>query len=274
MPGDRAVDDARQRVQIGPCALRHRGDLAVLLDRRITGLEHHGQRLRHVADDMARRAEVEQQRSVRRQQDVVRRDVAVKTMRFVHRRERIEQRVEPGAQRGFVGRLAAFGQRTFERRPFVVGHHHVGGAVGLPETVNLDERAVVEARQQPRLVDETLQPGLESLEVALRLDRDPETAARARRQRGRHVLFQRDMSLQRRVIREVDDAEAAFADQALDLELGDTGAVGQRVAEERRAADKIATRTHTVRGGGNEGLVVFDGRQPVDGRGARRSSPA
>ena len=56
----------------------------------------------------------------------------------------------------------------FSVGPCVERHHHVGGAVLFPEAVDLDQRRMVELRQQPRLVDEAAQAGVEGLAVALR----------------------------------------------------------------------------------------------------------
>jgi hypothetical protein len=51
----------------------------------------------------------------------------------------------------------------------------------------------------------------------------------AARERVRHVLLQRDLALHAVVERAVDDAEAAFADEALDREVADHGPRRQRV---------------------------------------------
>ena len=76
--GDHEVHHCRQGVHVGPRPLLHARHVGVLLDRRIAGLEDHRQRVRHVADDTARSAEVEQHGAVvGEQQDVVGRDVPV-----------------------------------------------------------------------------------------------------------------------------------------------------------------------------------------------------
>ena len=187
--------------------------------------------MRHVADHAPGRAEIEQQRAGRGQQDVVRRDVAVVTLRGVHHAQGVEQRTQPGAQRGFVGHLAHRRQGALQSRALVERHHHVGGAVLLPEPVHLDQRRVVEAREQPGLVDEALQAGLEGLLVPVGLDDDGGGRVHARRHRGRHVLLDRNAALQRMVVCEVDDAEAALADQSGDLVVADARPVRQGVPE-------------------------------------------
>src|ERR1035438_3566409 len=77
---------------------------------------------------------------------------------------------------------------------------------------------MVELGEQPCLVDEALQPRIESLAMPLRFHRHL-GAADALRQRGWHVLLERDAAAERMIFGEVDDAEAAFAEDLGDLEL-------------------------------------------------------
>ena len=237
---------------------RHRGDVAVLLDRRVAGLEHHRQRMRHVADDAPRRAEVEQQRPGRGEQDVVGGDVAVEALGRVHHRQRVEQRRQPGAQLRLARRMAHLGERRLEGRALVERHRHVGGAVLLPEAIDLDQGRMVEAGEEARLVDEALQARLEGVEMALGLDHDRRRARDPRGHRRRHVLLDRDLALQRMVPGQVDDAEAALADQAGDLVVAQVGAERQRVAQRRgrRALGRRADDGSVV--------VVVVGRAQVD----------
>ena len=237
-----------QRVDVGPRTLFHVGRFGVLLDRRIAGLQDHRQRLRHVADDAARGAEIEQQRfaGAAEQDHVVRRDVAVKATLGVNHRQRFRQRRQQRHQPRLVGRRAHRTQLVLERDAFVKRHHHVGGAVGLPEPVHLDERRMVELRQQLGLVDEALQSGIEGVAVPRRFDLHLRLAD-PRRQRGRHVLFQRHAAFERMVPSEVDDAEAAFSEHAGQLELAEVGAHRQRVAAVAGAGGGVVAGRH-VRG--------------------------
>ena len=82
---------------------------------------------------------------------------SVHSVHNVHGVQRVEERAQPRTQLGLVGRAAELGQRALERRAFVRRHHPVGRAVLFPEAVHLDERRVVEAREQLRVVDEALQ---------------------------------------------------------------------------------------------------------------------
>ena len=81
--GGRLADDGEvhhraQRVDIGVRSLFERGVAGVLFDRRVARLEDDGQPARMVADDLARRTEVQQHGlAVVLHDDVVRRDVAV-----------------------------------------------------------------------------------------------------------------------------------------------------------------------------------------------------
>ena len=223
------VHDGAQRVEIGPRALAHLRHFGVLLDRRVAGFQDRGERLRAVADDMARGAEVEQDRLAhRRQQDVVGRDVAVVHAFVVQQLQRVEHRVDHPENPGFVGRVRHGLARVAQRDALQVGHHHVGGGVVFPEPVDLHQRRVVEAGQQTRFVDERTQPDRVGLGERGRAHRDhrPHTA---RGERRRHVFLQRDLALQRVVLGEVDDAEAAHPEHPQDLELAEACAGWQRI---------------------------------------------
>ena len=143
-PGDRKINHTGQGVQISPRTLAHGGRVAVLLDRRKTGLEHHRQGLGHIADDAPRRAEIQQQRAAVRQQNVVGGDISVITIDPVNFLQRIEHGQQPGAQQDLIRRAAEGCQRLFERGALVIGHGHVGRTVGLPEAVHLQQRGMVE----------------------------------------------------------------------------------------------------------------------------------
>ena len=257
---DREVHHCGQRVEVGPRALLHAGDLGVLLHRRIAGLEDHRQGLCHVADHPARGAEIEQQRAVAAGQHhhVVGRDVAVVALLAVDHRQRLGQRVQQAAQPGLGGRAAQFLELVLQGLALVERHHHVGGAIGLPEAVDLDQRGVVELGQQPGLVDEALAAGLEGLAVALGLDLHL-VGAGARCQHRGHVFLQRHPALQRVVVGQVDDAEAAFAEQRGQLELAQHGAHRQAVAHVDGGRQHRALAGH-------QGAVIGGRRQAVGRR--------
>ena len=109
-----------------------------------------------------------------------------------------------------------------------VRHHHVGGGVVLPEAVDLDQRRMVEAGEQARLVDERAQADRVGLGERARAHRDLRPGA-ARRERRRHVFLERHLALERMVVGQIDDAEAADAEHAQDLELAEARARRQRV---------------------------------------------
>jgi hypothetical protein len=218
----------------------------VLLDRREVGLEHGGQRLCSIADDAARRAEVEQDRpAVGQQQDVVGREVAVVHAGAVQPLERVEDRLDDGAQPCLVGRRAHRPARLHERHAGAVLHRHVGGAVRLPEAVDANQRGMVEGREQARLVEERVERALELLGALRRAG--PDDAGRAARgELAGHELLERDLAQQRVIEREVDDAEAADAERAQDLELVETRSGGQQagVVETGRRRDRRSCREH------------------------------
>jgi hypothetical protein len=92
------VDHRAERIEIGPRPLPQLRHLGVLLDRRVARLEDRGERLGAIADDAARRAEVEQdRRTLVLQQDVVGRDVAVIDAFAVQQLERGEDRRDDAA---------------------------------------------------------------------------------------------------------------------------------------------------------------------------------
>ena len=231
LAADREVRHRRQRIQVGPWPLVHAGDVGVLLDRRIAGLQDHRQRLGHVADHLACGAKVQQQRptAVGQQQHVVGRHVAVVPALGVDHRQGVGHRAQPAQQRGLVGRLAAQAQFVAQGAAFVERHHHVGGAIGLPEAEHLDQRRVVKARQQPGLHHEAVQPLPEGLGLAPGFDQHLQAAV-AHGQGGGQVLLERHLALERVVPGAVDDGKAAFAGHRQQLELAEHRAGRQRIA--------------------------------------------
>ena len=171
--------------------------------------------------------------------------------------------------------------RRLQRRALVERHHHVGGAVGFPEAVDLDQRRVVEARQQPRLVDEAAQAGLEGLAVALGAHRRPGVPlTRAASDDGMYSLSA-TWRCSEWSCGEVDDAEAAFAEHAVISNSPRRVPIGRHVAvpvvaARRRRADRKRAVAHRRRadhhraGADRHRLRVGGGRRGRRDRRARR----
>ena len=138
-------------------------------------------------------------------------------MRCVHHADGVEHRSQPRAHFGLVLRLAGLCEHALQARPFMVRHHHVGGAVVFPEAIDLDERGVIEAREHSRFGDEGSQTGRVGSAGVAGLRLDIRRASHAPAQRARQIFLQRDPAAQRMIPGEVDDAETGFADQAANL---------------------------------------------------------
>ena len=222
------VQRGAQRVDVGPGALLHRAGFGVLFDGRIGRFEDGGQRLALVAEHAAGRAEVEQHgAAIGLDLDVVGRDVAVVDAFGMQLLNGPQQRVQHAAQPGFIGRLG-HGQPNFlDGAAAQHRHGHIGRAIAFPEAVHLQQRRVVEAGQQPGFVDEGLQAQREGFSVGLRAYRD-EHRLGAPGQRSRHVFLHRHFAFQGVVEGQVDNAEAAHAQQAAQFELTQTRARRQR----------------------------------------------
>ena len=225
---DHPVRDRGERVHVGPRALLDPRHVGVLLDRRIARLEDGGQGLRHVADDAAGGAEVEQQRpaGVGQKQDVVGRDVAVVDLHRVQHRERVAHRPQQAEDPGLVGRRRHGPHDVAHRRTFEKRHHHVGGAVGLPEPVDLEQRRMVELGEQLGFVDEAFHAGVEGFPMSLRASPDLRRAGTVG-DRRRHVLLERHLAIERMVPGQIDDSETTLADGRLHLELKQARSGGQ-----------------------------------------------
>lgn len=125
-----------------------------------------------MASPITRRAEIQQHWHVFfEQQNIVRRDIAVKHVFLMDYLKRLKQRPQQLAQPGFVRRCTCASQPAFERFALVMRHHHVSRAVRFPEAIHLDQRGMIEARQQARFIDETLQTELEGFAMAVRAHR-------------------------------------------------------------------------------------------------------
>ena len=143
----------------------------------------------------------------------------METLRLVNHRQRSHQRIKQTAQPSFVGRLQHCTHCVLECQALVEGHHHVGGTVGFPETVNLDQRWVVELRQQLAFVDKAFKPGIEGVAVVLRARKNA-CATIARSQRRGHIFLQRNLTLKRVVPGQVNNAKSTLAYITNDLKLG------------------------------------------------------
>ena len=181
------------------------------------------------------------------------------------------------------GGCAMRAARVAQGRALQERHHHVGGGVVFPEPVDLDQRRMVEAGEQPRLVDERAQADRVGLGERARAHRDLRPGA-ARGERGRHVFLERDLALERVVVGEVDDAEAADAEHAQDLELAEARAGRQarrgrcREAATGRLAEGGRMGAHRVGGGaaarGSASLPQAPARRPPSAGGRAHASAA
>ncbi len=95
---------------------------------------------------------------------------------------------------------------------------------------------MIELGKETRLVDEASKPCLECLLVLRRANRHRVVAA-SPGQRARYVLLQRYRAVERVIEGEVDDAEAAFADDPRDFEFMNARTNWQRVAGQDWSAD-------------------------------------
>ena len=221
-PCHREIQQAANGVDIGPRALRHGSIVGILLNRRKARLQHRGESLRHVGDHHARRAKIHQYRApVGQHHDVVGRHVAVKAALAVQFLERQQNRVQGFAQPLFGRDVRRAVQDVAHRDAAVIAHRHVSGAVRLQVPEHLHQARMSEARQHLRFVDETGQPGGKGAALFLGFGLNGPVGS-AQRERKRQVFLQRNHAVQRHVARTVDNAKAAFANHAGDLELAQT----------------------------------------------------
>ena len=188
-------------------------------ERRVAWRHDAGQVLALAADRVARRAEIEQdRRAVMADEDIAGLDIAVQVAGGVDLGQTVEQRHEERAQ--FVlGELAALlAHDGGEAVALLVLHHHVGGAVRLEEAEHRHDARMAEYREGLRLLQEALEAPVVIVLVALgaRPDRG---LALADGELDRQVLLDRDVLLEVGVPGEIGDAEAARAQDRLDLVL-------------------------------------------------------
>ena len=164
---DAAIDHCRQRIQIAPRAgLQFAVRVGVLLDGRVIHLEHGGVLVVLVANGEAGRAQIEQhRRSAVLQKNVVGRNVAVQGLAVVQHTQRAAHRPDHLAQPCLGGRRAHLRPGLLEGSAGVERHHHVGRVIRLPEAEHLDQRRMVELRQQTGFVHKRGQSGLKRLFV-------------------------------------------------------------------------------------------------------------
>ena len=124
--------------------------------------------------------------------------------------------------------------------------------------------------EHPRLVTKPFSPALKASRWR-RSGATPRGAGKAPHQRGRHVLLDRDLALQRVVPGEIDDADRAFADQPGGLVVAQAHPDRQGAA--RWAARRRCGRAYVDRCAGVMGRRLGIGAWR-SGRPARRGRPA
>ena len=141
------------------------------------------------------------------------------TISGVQHAQRVQHRRHHMLEPGFIvaARWVVL-QNLAQRLALAILHHHVGGAVLLPEAVNANQRVVLELRQNARLFQKALQPGIESALVLFKARFD-EAFRVPIGDRAGQVFLDGHHALQLVVMGQVDDREAAFADHVDDLEL-------------------------------------------------------
>ena len=216
------IQRGAQRVQVGPGALLAR---AVLLEGRVARRHHH-QAVRGDARGLPRAAEVQQHEAAvaGAHLDVVGLDVAVQEARLVHGRQAVQQGEQQFHQR-LLAQLPAMRPPELQRAAVLDLQHHVGRAEGLEEAGDADDGAVAKGSQRARLHEEAVQP-LPVARQVLAGRRGDAAVGGAKDDVLREILLDRDGRVQVHVGREVGDAEAAFAQHAVDPVLVQPAAHG------------------------------------------------
>jgi hypothetical protein len=129
-----------------------------------------------------------------RQQDVLRRDVAVQADAVVQHLQRIQQRAQQFLQPTLLRWFFLGLQPVVQRLALVVRHHRIGAAVALPEPQHLLQRGMVERGQPFCIADEVAQAQREGLAMAARTQRD-RVVRQAMCPLGRHVFLDRHGAL-------------------------------------------------------------------------------
>ena len=180
----------------------------------------------------------------------------------MHHLQRMRHTVHDAHEPALVNARGDGVERLAQRLATVERHHHVGGAALLPKAVDLEQRRVVELRQQTRLVDEAAHAQIEGFAVALG-QRHHGAVVQSRRERNRQVLLDGHHAFQRVVPGFVDRAKAALADQVGDLKLGQPTASRQHTSlvnvwPAARGGKRHRRGTRT----GDDGGLVVDGGWP------------
>ena len=183
------------------------------------GFERSHQRIDQVAADLvAGGAGAEQQRAViGEQQDVCRRDPAVRLTTAVDHLDRAEQGVEQRAQSRLVGGAGHLVAQLDQASAGIDRHHTVDAAERLEQVGHARQRRVVAVREHAGFVDEGATAARDHV-VMPRLGCAQMQARIAAHQARGQVLLNRHRHGQRVVGREIDDRAAAAPEHALDLE--------------------------------------------------------
>ena len=221
-----------ERIDVGPGTLC----LAiggVLLLRRVAELDQ-ARHLRRALgrSDPAGGAEVEQNRiTVRADDDIVRRDIAMQETGFMQGLERIEKGIKDAVHLILCRPAAEFAHPGLEAAAFLELHDHVGGAVRLEDRLHAHDGALPELGERAGLLDEA-QP--QTIEQALITAAPGANAHRAvaHAELGRIIFLERNRGVEADIVRGIGDAEPASADDALDPVLAvENEALRQNFAE-------------------------------------------
>src|SRR5213592_4318858 len=97
---------------------------------------------------------------------------------------------------------------------------------------------MIEMRQQARFLDEAGPPRLERVRMPVRLWSHRQVRP-ARSKKRRHVFLHRDPTIERVIMGQVDDAEAALADDVHELELVEPRPYGKRMLVTHRTGRRV-----------------------------------
>ena len=212
----------RQHVQIG------RG-VDALEARRLLLLGRGPRAHRHFAEFHGHTVHAQQHRRVvvGVHQNLVGLHQAVHEAGLVQRLERIEQLVVQAHQAAHRRRVGALQALLFERLAFDVRHQSVDGAVGVDDAEDLDNARMIDSRQRPRVLNESLADHRQRDGVA-GLARAHRAIGLADRQRARETLEQHQRLLVARLAHAVGEAVRTLVQRLLDDETIDAHAGRQR----------------------------------------------
>ena len=205
--GDAAVQGGAHGVHVRPGPLV--AVAGILLLRRVAVLEDD----RHafpVPQGEPRRAEVQQPAlPLRGDVDVVRADIPVQEVERVHLDQRLHDGLEDRQRLGIGDLAPLIGQIRLEAHPVDVLHDEIGGVVLLEVILHRDHMGrVLQLGQDLRLIQEAVHAVLVVLlHPPGACDIVPVRVPRGNR--GGHILLDGDLDLQRQVVPEIGDPEAA-----------------------------------------------------------------